>query len=243
LTRLLPKQHRRHRFVTPETVLGWHRDLIKRRWRHPHRQPGAPSTLPDLRRLILPMAAGNLTWSSRRIHGEPTPLGQQLAPSTVWLLLRRCGIDPTPRRASLTWEQFLAAQAEGILACDLFHAETVLLKRLEVLFVLEVSTRRVHILGVTANPTGEPVAQQARTSSWTWRTASSSTVPGARPGRHLHRHLRCDPRLPGHPDPADANAGTESERLRRAVGRHVRRALLDRMLLLGRRHLQIALLG
>ena len=80
----------------------------------------------------------------------------------MWLLLKRCGIDPAPRRASLTWQQFLAAQAEGILACDLFHAETVLLMRLEVLFVLEVSTRRVHILGMTANPTGEPVAQQAR---------------------------------------------------------------------------------
>jgi putative transposase len=73
----------------------------------------------------------------------------------VWLLLQRCGIDPAPRRASLTWQQFLAAQAEGILACDFFHAETVLRKRLYVLFVLEGSIRRVHILGVTANPTGE----------------------------------------------------------------------------------------
>jgi putative transposase len=78
----------------------------------------------------------------RRIHGELARLGQKVAPSTVWLLLKRCGIDPAPRRASLTWQQFLAAQAEGILACDFFHAETVLLKRLYVLFVLEVSTRR-----------------------------------------------------------------------------------------------------
>jgi hypothetical protein len=118
--------------------------------------------VPELRRLILRLAAENPTWGYRRIHGELARLGQNLAPSTVWLLLKRCGIDPAPRRASLTWQQFLAAQAEGILACDFFHAETVLLKRLYVLFVLEVSTRRVHILGVTANPTGEWVAQQAR---------------------------------------------------------------------------------
>src|SRR5215216_4771427 len=134
----------------------------QRRWTYPHRQPGRPSTVPELRRLILRMAAENPTWGYRRIHGELARLGQNLAPSTVWLLLKRCGIDPAPRRASLTWQQFLAAQAEGILACDFFHAETVLLKRLYVLFVLEVSTRRVHILGVTANPTGEWVAQQAR---------------------------------------------------------------------------------
>ena len=162
LTRLLPKQHRLHRFVTPETLLRWHRDLIKRRWTYPHRQPGRPSTVPELRSLILRMAAENPTWGYRRIHGELARLGHKVAPSTVWLLLKRGGIDPAPRRASLTWQQFLAAQAEGILACDFFHAETVLLKRLYVLFVLEVSTRRVHILGVTANPTGEWVAQQAR---------------------------------------------------------------------------------
>jgi putative transposase len=86
--------------------------------------------MPELRRLILPMAADNPTWGYRRIHGELARLGQNLAPSTVWLLLKRGGIDPAPRRASLTWQQFLAAQAEGILACDFFHAETVLLQRL-----------------------------------------------------------------------------------------------------------------
>jgi hypothetical protein len=107
-------------------------------------------------------AAENPTWGYRRIHGELARLGYQLAPSTVWRLLNRAGIDPAPRRAGLTWRQFLSAQAKGILACDLFHVDTVLLRRLYVLFVIELATRRVRVLGVTATPTGAWVAQQGR---------------------------------------------------------------------------------
>jgi transposase InsO family protein len=162
LTRLLPKQRRRHRFVTPETLLRWHWQLLKRHWTKPHRPPGRPAIPTQLRHLILRLAAENPTWGYRRIHGELARLGYKVAPSTVWLLLNRAGIDPAPRRAGLTWRQFLAAQAQGILACDFFHVDTVLLQRLYVLFVLELATRRVHILGVTANPTGAWVAQQAR---------------------------------------------------------------------------------
>jgi putative transposase len=93
------------------------------------------------------MAAENPTWGYRRSHGELARLGYRVAPSSVWLLLKRAGIDPAPRRAALTWRQFLSAQAQGILACDFFHVDTVLLKRLDVLFVMEVANRRVHILG------------------------------------------------------------------------------------------------
>jgi putative transposase len=93
LTRLRPKQHRRHRPVTPDTLLRWHRELVRRRWNYPHRQPGRPSMMLELRRLILRMAAENPTWGYRRIHGELTRLGRKVAPSTVWLLLKRAGID------------------------------------------------------------------------------------------------------------------------------------------------------
>jgi putative transposase len=162
LTRLLPKQRRHHRLVTPDTLLRWHRALVNRHWTKPHRPPGRPSKPPELRRLILRMAAENPTWGYRRVHGELVQLGYRVAPSTVWLLLKRAGIDPAPRRAALTWRQLLSAQAGGILACDFFHVDTVLLQRLYVLFVIEVASRRVHILGVTGNPTGGWVTQQAR---------------------------------------------------------------------------------
>jgi hypothetical protein len=162
LTRLLPTQRRRHRFVTAETLLRWHRSLVRRHWTRPHSPPGRPSITSERRRLILRLAAENPTWGYRRIHGELAWLGYKLAPSTIWLVLKRAGIDPAPCRAGLTWRQFLSAQATGILACDFFHVDTVLLQCLYVLFVIELATRRVHVLGVTASPTGAWVAQQAR---------------------------------------------------------------------------------
>jgi putative transposase len=99
LTRLLSRQRRRHRFVTAGTLLRWHRDLVRRHWIQPHSPPGRPSTAPELRRLILRMATENPTWGYRRIQGELTRLGYTIAPSTVWLLLQRAGIEPAPRRA------------------------------------------------------------------------------------------------------------------------------------------------
>jgi hypothetical protein len=108
------------------------------------------------------MAADNPGWGYRRIHGELTGLGHRLAPSTVWLILRRAGIDPAPQRVGQSWRQFLAAQAEGLLACDFAQVETVLLGRLYVVFVVEVASRRVWLLGVTAPPDSAWVTQCAR---------------------------------------------------------------------------------
>ena len=119
LARLLPTQRRRHRFVTPPTLLRWHRQLVRGHWTKPHRPPGRPAIPRQLRRLILRLAAENPTGGDRPIYGELTRLGHKVAPSTVWLLRKRAGIDPAPRRASLTWPQFLSAQAKAILACDL----------------------------------------------------------------------------------------------------------------------------
>ena len=115
-----------------------------------------------MRALVLEMARDNPPWGYRRIHGELAGLGRKLAPSTVWRILRDAGIDPAPARPGQSWQAFLEAQAKTILAADFFHVETVFLRRLYVLFFIEHGTRRVHLAGITAPPTGEWVTQQAR---------------------------------------------------------------------------------
>jgi transposase InsO family protein len=161
LARLLPR-HRRHQlFVTPRTLLRWHAHLVKRRWTYPSRT-GRPPTRPTIRALVLRMASENPTWGYRRIAGEIAGLGRKVSPATVWAILKKAGIDPAPRRGDLTWAQFLRTQASGILAADFFHVETITLARLYCFAVVEHASRRVHVLGVTTNPTSEWAAQQAR---------------------------------------------------------------------------------
>jgi transposase InsO family protein len=241
LSRLLARSVWRGLFVQPATLLRWHRDLVRRRWTYSHRR-GRPSVAAEIRSLVLRMARENTTWGYRRIHGELRRLGYQIGASTVWTILQRAGVDPAPKRTALTWRQFLRAQAKGVLAVDFFTVDTVFLKRLYVLFVIEVATRRVHVLGVTAHPMGEWVAQQARNLLMglddrvsrfrflvrdrdTKFTAAFDAVFVAE-GIEV---LRTPVRAP------QANAYAE-----RWVGT-VRREVLDRMLILGCRQLQAVL--
>lgn len=160
--RLLPKTRRRDLFVTPGTPLRWHADVITRRWTGKRQRCGRPPTSPPLRRVIVRLAAENPNWGYRHIAGELAGMGRKVGASTVWAILKRAGIDPSPRRSGPTWTEFLRGQAHGILACDFFPCDTVLLTRLYCFAVVEHANRRVHILGVTAHPTADWVCQQAR---------------------------------------------------------------------------------
>jgi transposase InsO family protein len=244
LARLLPRRRWTDIFpVTPATVLAWHRRLAAGKYDMSNsRKPGRPPTVPGIARLVVRLAKENPLWGHRRIHGELAKLGVMVAPSTVWEILRAAGIDPAPRRAGPTWRQFLHAQAAGILAVDFLHVDTVLLKRLYVLVFIEHGTRRLHLGGVTANPTGEWTVQQARNLAMSFGerfegikfllrdrgpnfTASFDAVFQAAGARILRTAVQA-PRM---------NAICE-----RLVGT-LRREILDRVLILGEAHLHTVL--
>ena len=157
LSRLVPRRRWGEVFmVTPATLLAWHRRLVARKWDYSsRRRPGRPSTAIAIRKLAIRMATDNPTWGHRRVQGELIRLGHPIASSTVWQILHAAGIGPAPRRSGPTWKQFLTAQARGILAVDFVRVDTMLVRRIHALILIEHGTRHVYLAGITANPDGQ----------------------------------------------------------------------------------------
>jgi putative transposase len=163
-SRFLSRDLWRSFIVRPETLLRWHRELVRRKWTTPHRRPGRPAIDPETKNLVLRLARDNPRWGYRRIQGELLGLGIRLSATSIASILRRAGLSPAPRRGP-TWGQFHRSQASGILACDFLTVETLMLKTYYVLFFIELKTRRVHVAGATTNPDSAWVTQQARNLS------------------------------------------------------------------------------
>ncbi|WP_042390277.1 integrase core domain-containing protein, partial [Streptacidiphilus melanogenes] len=162
----LPRQtlRRIRLLVSPDTVLRWHRDLIRHRHARAsaRRRPGRPRTIVSIRRLVMRLTREIPSWGYRRIHGELAVLGIRVAPSTVWELLKAEGIDPAPTRSSITWPDFLRSQAEAILAMDFIETVTLTGQRQYILAAIHHAGRRIRILGTTAHPTHAWVTQAMR---------------------------------------------------------------------------------
>jgi len=162
LSRALPRAGWSTFSVRPETLLRWHRQLVARRWTYAHRKPGRPPLERPRRELILRLARENPHWGYQRIAGELKSLGLAVSATTVRKVLIRAGLPPAPERTRQSWRSFLRQQAATTLACDFFTVETLTLQRLYVLFFISLATRRLEFITCTPNPDGAWVAQQAR---------------------------------------------------------------------------------
>jgi transposase InsO family protein len=224
--------------VKPDTLLRWHRQLVARRWTYAHQRPGRPPLERSLRELNLRLARENPHWGYKRIVGELKGVGVSVSATPVRKVLLGAGLQPAPERTHSSWRAFLRAQTASVLACDFLTVETAFLQRIYVLFFISLATRRVEYVACTAKPDGRWVAQQARNLVMQLRDEQ--------PFRFLI-HDRDGKFSPGFEEvfrsegisvirtPVQApNANAYAERWVRTL----RADCLDRILIVGRRHLE-----
>jgi transposase InsO family protein len=238
LSRSLPRTAWAAFSFKPETLLRWHRQLIARRWTYSQRRPGRPPLERSLRELILRLARENPHWGYKRIVGELKGLGIAVSTTSVRKVLLEAGFQPAPQRAHSSWRVFLRAQAASILACDFLTVETVLLQRIYVLFFISLAARRIEYVACSSNPDGRWVTQQARNLAMQFEDEQSFRFlihdRDSKFSRAFDEVFRAEG-IEVIRTPVQApNANAFAERWVRTV----RADCLDRILILGRRHLE-----
>src|ERR671910_673250 len=237
LTRILPSRRRQGLIVTPQTLLRWHRELVRRRWAQPKRTAGRPPVDDRIRQLVLRFARENRGWGYPRIAGELLKLGLRVSPSTVRRILLANQLGPAPRRSGPSWRQFLRRQAAIMLACDFFTVETLSLRRFYVLFFIELESRRVHLAGCTTNPSGGWETQQARNLSFSGVLGRTRFLIHDRDSKFtaaFDEVFRSEEIKVIHTPIRAPQANAYAERFVRTA----RAECLDWILILGRRHLE-----
>jgi putative transposase len=240
LARLLPPRRRHGLMVRPQTLLRWHRELVRRKWTQPRRTAGRPPLDRRVRELMLRLARENPRSGYPRIAGELLKLGLPVSLSTVRRILLANRLGPAPRRSGPGWREFLRQQAASMLACDFFTVETLSLRRFYVLFFIELETRRVHLAGCTTNPTGAWVTQQARNLSFTGLFERMRFLIHDRDSKFsgaFDEVFRSEGVTVIHTPIRAPQANAYAERFVRTV----RAECLDWLLIIGRRHLESVL--
>jgi putative transposase len=222
----------------PETLLRWHRQLIARRWTYLHRMPGRPPLKRSRRELILRLARENPHWGYKRIVGELKGLGVPVSATSVRKVLLEAGLQPAPQRTHSSWRAFLRAQAASTLACDFLTVETVFLQRIYVVFFISLATRRVEYVACSSNPDGRWVTQQARNLAMEFEDEKPFRFlihdRDTKFSRAFDEVFRAEGIKVIRTPVQAPNANAFAERWIRTV----RAECLDRILILGRRHLE-----